>query len=284
MALRATKPTPEQTRLKLFLFGPAGVGKTTAAIQFPRPYIIDAEKGTAHYDALINAAKGAVFRSTDISEVTMEVKSLLTEKHDYRTLVLDPITPLYDDLLERAEQKVGTDFGRHYGEANKAMKRLVNMVMRLDMNVVITAHAKNMYGKKLEVIGSTFDGWKRLDYIFDLVLELQRSGTKRVANVRKTRLSGFVDGTDFDFSYAEVAKRCDPTVVTDSAAKVITLATSEEVAELNKLLEVVKLPDGTLEKWLDKAGADELADMTGEQIQKCIDHVKKKITAPSTKE
>ena len=45
-ALRAKKPEAVTKRLKLFMFGPAGVGKTTAAIQFPNSYIIDCEKGT----------------------------------------------------------------------------------------------------------------------------------------------------------------------------------------------------------------------------------------------
>ena len=43
MALRARKPEAVTKRLKLFMFGPAGVGKTTAAIQFPNSYIIDCE-------------------------------------------------------------------------------------------------------------------------------------------------------------------------------------------------------------------------------------------------
>jgi len=44
--LRARKPEAVVKRLKMFMFGPAGVGKTTAAIQFPNSYIIDAERGT----------------------------------------------------------------------------------------------------------------------------------------------------------------------------------------------------------------------------------------------
>ena len=41
--LRARKPEAVVKRLKMFMFGPAGVGKTTAAIQFPKSYIIDGE-------------------------------------------------------------------------------------------------------------------------------------------------------------------------------------------------------------------------------------------------
>ena len=92
--LRARKPEVVTKRLKLFMFGPAGVGKTTAAIQFPNSYIIDAERGTENYDKLITASGSSVFQTTDVNEVVQEVKALLTEKHDFRTLVIDPITRL----------------------------------------------------------------------------------------------------------------------------------------------------------------------------------------------
>src|SRR5689334_24808609 len=86
--LRAKKPEAVTKRLKLFMFGPAGVGKTTAAIQFPKSYIIDCEKGAENYDKLISASDSVIYQTTDMNEVIKEVKSLLTEKHDYRTLVI----------------------------------------------------------------------------------------------------------------------------------------------------------------------------------------------------
>src|SRR3712207_3723948 len=108
-ALRARKPEAVTKRLKLFMFGPAGVGKTTAAIQFPNSYVIDCEKGAENYDRLITESGSAIFQTTDMHEVIAEVKALLTQKHDYRTLVIDTITTVYNDLLEKCELKVGTD-------------------------------------------------------------------------------------------------------------------------------------------------------------------------------
>src|SRR3954467_11991713 len=107
--LRARKPEAVNKRLKLFMFGPAGVGKTTAAIQFPNSYIIDCEKGAENYEKLINASGSAVFQTHDMPDVIAEVKSLLTEKHDYRTVVIDPITTAYNDLLDKCALKVGED-------------------------------------------------------------------------------------------------------------------------------------------------------------------------------
>src|SRR3954464_5591359 len=225
MALRARKPEPVTKRLKLFMFGPAGVGKTTAAIQFPNSYIIDCERGSENYDKLVTASGSVVFQTTDIHEVVQEVKSLLTIPHDYRTLVIDPITPIYNDLLEKCELKVGSDFGRHYAAANKEMKRLANLILALDMNVIITAHAKKEYGDNLRVLGQTFDGWRQLDYWFDLVVELGKKGKKRFAKVVKTRVDTFPDEDVFEWSYDAVKKRYDISML-EKEATVVKLATA----------------------------------------------------------
>ena len=271
--LRARTPEAVQKRLKLFMYGPAGVGKTTAAIQFPNSYIIDCEKGAENYDKLITASGSAVFQTTDMHEVIAEVKSLLTEKHDYRTLVIDPITTVYNDLLEKCELKVGTDFGRHYGEANKVMKRLANLIMALDMNVVVTAHSKKEYGDNLKVLGHTFDGWRQLDYWFDLVIELGKKGKKRFAKVTKTRVDSFPDEDVFEWSYDAVKKRYDIAVLEKPATQV-ALASPQQVAQIKELLNIVRLPEGTTDKWLAKAGVDVWEDMSTETIQKCIEFVK----------
>src|SRR5881227_2421002 len=234
MALRAKKPEAVTKRLKLFMFGPAGVGKTTAAIQFPKSYIIDCEKGAENYDKLITASDSVIYQTTDINEVIQEVKSLLTEKHDYRTLVIDPITTVYNDLLDKCEQKVGADFGRHYGAANKEMKRLANLIMALDMNVVITAHAKTEYGQNFSKIGYTFDGWRQLDYWFDLVVELGKKGKKRLAKVAKTRLEQFPDEDVFEWSYDSIKKRYDVSIL-ERQAGVVALASAEQVREIKDL-------------------------------------------------
>lgn len=280
MTLRAKKPEEIQKRLKLFMFAPAGVGKTTAAIQFPSSYIIDTERGSENYSAAINASKSVVLQTNDCDEVITEVKALLTEKHDFRTLVIDPVTTLYDTLLERCEVKVGNEFGRHYGEANKVMKRLSNLIMSLDMNVIITAHAKTEYGDDMKKIGHTFDGWKKLDYIFDLVLLLEKQGKKRYARVVKTRLDTFPDGERFEWSYDELINRYGRENI-DREARQVSLASPIQVAEIKALIEVVKLPEDTVEKWFTKANCDRFEDMPSELVSKCIEFVKAKLTKAS---
>src|SRR5207237_10516774 len=197
-------------------------------------YIIDAERGAENYDKLIGQSGSVVYQTNDIHEVIQEVKSLLTEKHDFRTLVIDPITPVYNDLLDKCETLVGADFGRHYGAANKEMKRLANLIMALDMNVVITAHAKTEYGENLRKLGYTFDGWRQLDYWFDLVVELTKKGKKRVGKVVKTRIDSFPDDDVFEWSYDAIKSRFDADTL-ERAAQSLRLALPQQVPEVQAL-------------------------------------------------
>lgn len=278
MALKAKKPTVVDQRLKALFYGAAGSGKTMASIQFPKPYIIDTEGSTdkPQYVDAINKVGGAVLRTADFDEMVNEVKELMTTKHEYKTLVIDSLTVLYNDLLEKAEKKVGTEFGRHYGEANKRMKQLLNLLFRVDMNVIITSHSKNEYGSNLAVLGQTFDCYKKLDYLFDLVFEIQLRGDVRTGVTRKSRIESFTNTKTFPFSYDEIAKLYGREVLErESIAQ--ELASAEQVKELKRLIELLKTPEETTDKWKSKASAEEWEDMPKDAIQKCIDHLKSTI-------
>lgn len=277
MALKGKKPSKQERRLKLFMFGDAGVGKTTASCQLPSPYIIDAERGTDNYSDLINESGGSVFHTTDISEVIEEVRVLSIEKHGFKTLVIDPISPLWFDLVEKCEDEVGSEWGKHYQEAGKHMKRLVNLLMRLDMNVIITAHAKPEYGDEMKRIGTTFDGWKRLPYIFDLVLHLEKkTPTKRTARVVKTRLESFPDGEMFDFTFDELSKRYSSDEM-ERTAEVIKPATADQVILITNLEDLMKDGNEFVAKCMKRAKVDDMYDLSIEQADKIIETMKKEI-------
>jgi hypothetical protein len=278
MALKAKKPSVVDCRLKALFYGNAGVGKTMAAIQFPKPYIIDTEGSTnkPQYVRAIDKVDGAVLVTTDFDEMVNEVRELLTTKHEYKTLVIDSLTLLYNDLLEKAERKVGTEFGRHYGEANKRMKQLLNLLFRIDLNVIITCHSKNEYGQNLAILGQTFDGYKKLDYLFDLVFEIQKRGDNRVGLVKKSRFETFQDSDTFPFCYEEIAGRYGRAVI-EREAVAQELATPEQIKEIARLIDLLKVPEELYQKWLDKANSESFEDMQKDSIQKCIDHLTSKI-------
>jgi len=278
MATKFAKATKANKRLKMMLFGPAGVGKTTAAIQFPRPAVIDTEKGSVNdqYVDAINARGGGVIHTGDFDEMAASITNLIKEPEQYQTLIIDPFTVVYSDLLDKAAAKVGTDFGRHYGEADKRVRHLLRLLNRLDMNVVITCHSKIVYGENLTKLGNTFDGYKKLDFLFDLVIELEKRGKERVGIVRKSRIETFPDGDVFPFSYDAIADRYGREIL-ERDAVAVELASHENVLELERLLGILNTPATVTEKWLDKADAETFAEMPQASIVACIEYLKAQV-------
>lgn len=288
MALKGKQPQLIEKRLKAFFYGAAGVGKTTCAIQFPKPYLIDTERGAENeqYVETLEKSGGAIFQTTDFDELINEIKSLLTEKHDYKTVIIDPLTTLYNDLLDKSAKTLketskdkdatGTEFGRHYGEANKQMKHLLKLLLRLDMNVIITAHAKNEYSADLKVVGQTYDCYKKLDYLFDLVFEIQKRGKERIGIVKKSRIKNFGDTEQFPFNYEEIANRYGRYILEREVSNEV-LATPEQVIEIKRLVDLLKIPVETTQKWLDKENAEEFEEMQTHQIDKYIKFLQSKI-------
>lgn len=276
--LRGIKPEKIEKRLKAMFFGDAGVGKTTAAIKFPKPYLIDTEKGAVNdgYIKILSENGGSVFQTSDFDDIISEVKALLSTEHDFKTLIIDPMTTIYNSLLDKSAEKFGTDFGRHYGDANKKMKHLCNLLLRLDMNVIITSHSKNEYGSNLSILGQTFDCYKKLDYVFDLVFEIQKRGNDRVAVVKKTRVETFTDNESFTFTYENIAEKYGRECLEKNAVSEI-LATKEQVDEIKKLIDLLKYDEDVVKKWLKKAEAETFEEMNSKSIEKCINLLREKL-------
>ena len=298
MALRAVKPKHIEKRLKLFLFGEAKVGKTSAAIQFPNSYYIDTERGAENDQYVAALAKGGSqhFPCTDLDEIVREVNALLTEKHSFRTLVIDPLTVPYNDACDKAARELaaksrdpqsdGTEFGRHKAEADRIMKRLSGKLLLLDMNVIITSHQKTKWikvGEGFQESGATFDCYPKLDYLFDLILNIQRRGQQRIARVSGSRITAFPDGDEFEWSYDAIADRYGRNLIEREAAPV-ALATEEQVARLSHLVDTVKLDPEIVQKWLDKAEVEMFQEMPEAVIAKCIAYVEAKLATPTQKE
>lgn len=288
-ALRGKLPEKADKRLKCMLFGEAGVGKTTAAIQFPKPYLIDTEKGATNdgYVDMIRDRGGATFQTTDFEEMIKEVHTLMTVDHPYQTIIIDPITVVYANLLDASARSLadskdpeGTAFGRHYVKADRRMKHLLNLLLRVDMNVVVTCHAKMVYGDGMAKLGNTFDGYKKLDYLFDLVLELQKRGKDRYGVVKKTRIATFCDGDAFPFTYNALADRYGRESLERKVVSEV-LATQDQVEEITRLVALLKIDEETVDKWLGKANAETFAEMNTTTIAKCIEHCQKLVNKPA---
>lgn len=281
---------------KVLVYGPPGVGKTWASLDFPMVYYIDTEGGAdlKHYRDKLKSAGGMYFGpeqgSLDFDAVIAQIEALATEKHPYKTVVIDSVTKLFNTAITDEQGRMADagkkdEFGASKKPAVRQMARLVRWLNRADMNAIVIAHEKPLWGLaangQREEIGKTFDAWDKLEYDLHLALRISKIGAgdnaKRYAHIGKSRLTGFPEGTRIDWGYAPFAERYGKDVIERDVVALV-LATPEEVADLNRLLGIVKLPDGVTEKWLNKAGADSFEEMDGKTIQACIAHLKGQLT------
>lgn len=298
MALRGKKPEITEKRLKLFLYGPAGVGKTTAATQMPAPYIIDTERGTEHkaYVDAINKAGGAVFKTSSDVELLEELQGLRNESHPYKTLVIDPITNIEDNIVNysiekynRQKKNKNTDADedvdmRVWRDRDMTMRRIRSLITSIDMNVIVTAHSKNIFKPKKKndqekVEEITFEGWKKWPFMFDLVLELTANGKRRDAYVVKSRMPDeFGENETFEWSYQELARRYGATEMEREAVAVAT-ASREQIEDMEYLISQLSIDGEWVTKIFKAAGVVCWDDMPADKIQKCIDQQSARLKA-----
>ncbi len=278
MALRFKKPEIKQQRLKAMFYGEMGTGKSTCACNFPYTAYIDTEDtgSKKKYAQAISDNHGQILATGDFDEILSQVKELMSTKHEFKTLVIDSLTIPYDNLIADCERKVGSDFGRHVTLANSKMKLLVNLLLRIDMNVIVTCQAKKEYGHNMSVVGQTYACYNRLGYMFDLVFETQLRGKDFIAVTKKSRIDAFPMMESFTFNYAEVIKRYGAEIV-DKEVTPESLATEQQVKEVKRLIELFKIPEETYKKWTDKHNAEDFDELSQIIIQKIIDHLKSQV-------
>ena|SRR3990167_3223418 len=295
MALKAIKPESKEKRLKMFIYGEAGIGKTLAALQFPNAYIIDTEKGTDFYFEIINKHNSVVLQTLNPDDIKEEIRQLLTTKHQYKTLIIDPITQVYNAVQEKwtrifekysKNEKEGEiqDFGmRYWGKVKGEFKGIQRLMLQLDMNVIIISHQKDVYGTGFNKVGVTFDSMRGDDYIFDLVFRISKKGNDRIAETIKERadIEKNKFPSEFVWSYVNFLKYYGKDIIEKESAP-IAMATEQQVVRIKQLINIVKVEEEEINRWWTKADVSDWSDMTSEQITKCIDYLEKKINVVST--
>lgn len=277
-------------KTKQLIFGPSGVGKTWYALSYPKPYYMDTEGGAdlAHYQDRLRAAGGVYMGpqdgTLDFATVIEEIKTLATERHGYETLIIDSITKLYQTCIAQEADRLGDKdaFGASKKPAIAWMRRMVAWLSRLDMNVVLIAHETSEWGKDEKTgnrveTGKMADVWDKLIYELHLTLQCQKRGPKRVAIVRKSRLTGFPEGESFPLEYTDFATRYGKDFI-EAVSQPIVLASAEQVAEINRLLGLVRVSEDDITKSLTKAGAENFAELNESQAAGMIKWLNNKIT------
>ena len=211
------------------------------------------------------------------------IKWLATNKHDYKTVVIDSFSKMYSveasrcAKLKRNGKEIGTDFGADRREANKQVRILFEWLDKLDMNVVLICHSKQDFGS--ETNETTFDGMNLMDHELDLWLECLLRGTdKREMRVRKQRLQGFKMNERFELDFATFAKKYGQEHL-NATVQSIETAPEGRVSVLTALIREAGIGQQTIDKWLQKAKVQDLAELPAELVEKSISYCEGQLNA-----
>lgn len=144
---------------RVILYGPEGVGKTTLASKMPSPIFLDTEEGTAHLDV-------PRVPCHTMDDIHRAIKSLLSEQHDYKTVVIDTIDWCERMLARKMIQEQNSpkinnieDFG--YGKGFTILAQymadflaVLNKLMARGMNVVLLAHSRRVKFEQPDSVGA----------------------------------------------------------------------------------------------------------------------------------
>lgn len=207
-----TKASAVEPNVKALIYGAWGAGKTYFALGAPgKVAVIDTEGGTAFYagafpdyDVITTKSYRDVIGAIDFIERT---------PGEYRTLVIDPVTILYDTLqeaalkarvvkaarkAERGPAAARADFDPDnvdlemldWGRIKRNYKALMTRLVNLPVHVIVTAREKEereKRGDEMVLVGHRPDAEKGTAYNFDVVLRALKRGDRREFVVEKAR-------------------------------------------------------------------------------------------------
>ena len=148
--------------LKVVLYGPEGIGKSTLAAQFPGAVFIDTEDSTAHMDV------ARFDRASSWEMLKQQAEWVRQNPKEVGTLVIDTADWAEQMEIEDLCRKKGWDglegagFGKGYTYSAEEFGKLLNILqgcVNAGVNVVITAHATLRKVELPEEMGA-YDHWE----------------------------------------------------------------------------------------------------------------------------
>lgn len=288
MALKAKAPIVKDARFKAVVYANRGVGKTHFCCSFPDSYFIDTEGLESHphfVEMLVNNGSDLA-RINELSEIIAEVKTLLSTKHNYKTLVIDSISFPFHLLANMEAERLskkgkgdteGTEFGANMAKAKRQVFELGMLLSRLDMNVLVTAHEKTKY-QNGEEIGKVSDVSEKMEYALGSVLHLRRQGKNVKVFVEKSRYTALptAEMLDFNQGYELMCDRLGKQIFEKESAPE-ALATPEQIDEVGMLIHNLNVPEDWLNKKLASYRASKVNQLNTDDMAALITLLKNRL-------
>jgi len=215
----AKKAVLDNVHIKIMVWGEPGSGKSRFALSAPAPLAIDLEGSTRLYANQFDFYVGEVDKATkELSSPVMLTSSILKEilngeYPDRKTLIIDPITDLLDDLEGLCAKEYEKSIGKTIDQLNQLQKTkwfsfrrekartMLNQLKDIPMNLILVARSKSVWGKgadgQTQPVGQTYDALEIVESLMDVVINLQKDKKDDVkALVKKSRLGNLPDILD----------------------------------------------------------------------------------------
>jgi DNA polymerase III delta prime subunit len=172
LKLAVYKPEVDMQHLKILIYGPPGVGKTTLAASaqavksMQEVLMVNIEGG------MLSITDPAVYKAANVPDVvdlenfdfvTQLFRYLRAPGHKYKTVVIDSLSELnkvnLDDVIAKKRAAGGKNasaddvFLEDYGTNTKQMRRVVRGFRDLPLNVIMTCHDAPNDNEPNSVIG-----------------------------------------------------------------------------------------------------------------------------------
>lgn len=272
----ATKPE----RVILLVTGESGAGKSLFIASIKNALIFDTDigGGLAYLEERIKRNGSERVEAGSYLQVMDEITKRRRSGQLARinTLSIDHLSSLHQESVLRHNPSGGEDFGKSYEKANREWRKIREMVRVGDFNLACTAHLKSKYENQ-KAVGLTTDASKNIEADMMMVLYLKKADSyPSTAEVKKWRRDpedprGVVPRS-FPFTLEKFLEIHGHPL--DGTREEIQTATQEQIREVTRLLAVVRLEDGVVEKWFSKAKAESWEEMPADVTTKCIAHLK----------